>query len=27
MIALAAITIYGLERLEHKLFPPEIRES
>jgi ABC-type nitrate/sulfonate/bicarbonate transport system permease component len=27
MIAVAAITIYGLERLEHKLFPPEIRES
>lgn len=27
MIAVAAITLYGLERLEHKLFPPEIRES
>lgn len=27
MIAVAATTIYGLERLEHKLFPPEIRES
>ena len=27
MIALAALTIHGLGRLEHKLFPPEIRET
>jgi NitT/TauT family transport system permease protein len=26
IIAVAAITIYGLERLEHKLFPAEIRK-
>ena len=27
IVAFAAITIFALERLEHRLFPPEIRES
>ena len=27
IVAFAAITIYALERLEHRLFPPEIRAS
>jgi NitT/TauT family transport system permease protein len=27
IILLAAVTIHGLERLEQKLFPPEVRES
>ena len=27
IILLAAVTIHGLERLERKLFPPEVRES
>jgi len=27
IIAVAALTLYGLERLEHELFPPEIRGS
>jgi ABC-type nitrate/sulfonate/bicarbonate transport system permease component len=27
IVAFAAITIYALERVERRLFPPEIRES
>lgn len=27
MVAVAALTIYALERLERRLFPPEIRAS
>lgn len=27
IVAVAALTLYGLERLEHALFPPEIRGS
>ncbi|HSF59849.1 MAG TPA: ABC transporter permease [Candidatus Binatia bacterium] len=27
IVAFAAVTIFALERLEHRLFPPEIRES
>ena len=27
IVAFAAVTIYALERLEHRLFPPEIRAS
>jgi hypothetical protein len=27
IVLLAAVTIHGLERLERRLFPPEVRES